>query len=287
MAKNGNECPVPSGVLVIIGGKENKGEEPDEEGKKENFVKLDVLKSFAELIKKNDAVLEIVSSASGEGEDLFKEYKKVFKDLGISKIGHINHQTRKEVMDDKLDERVQHADAVFFTGGDQLKLTSLYGGTRFLESLKSKYINQYFLIGGTSAGAMALSTPMIYAGDKEVEQIGGEIKITTGLEFLKDVCIDTHFVHRGRFVRMAQVVATNPTCIGVGIEEDTALIVRNGLESEVIGSGIVIVIEGFEIERSNMEEFGNKEPISVRDLRVHLLKRGDNYQIPQMNPPHK
>ena len=86
---------------------------------------------------------------------------------------------------------------------------------------------------------------------------------------------------------MAQVVATNPTCIGVGIDEDTALVVRNGLESEVIGSGIIIIIEGFHVEHSNMNEFSNKEPISIRDLRVHLLKKGDKYDIPQMNPPHK
>ena len=287
MANNGDECPVPAGVLVIVGGKENKGEEPKEQVKKENFVKLDVLKTFVELINKQDPVLEIVTSAGSEGKESFKEYKAIFKELGIPKCGHIHHKSRKDVLEDALDERVQQADAFFFAGGDQLLLTSLYGGTPFLQSLKLKYIDKRFVIGGTSAGAMALSTPMIYAGNKEVEQIGGEIKITTGLEFLKDVCIDTHFVHRGRFVRMAQVVATNPTCIGLGIEEDTALIVRNGVESEVIGSGIVIIIEGFHIGHSNMDELSNKEPISIRDLRVHLLKKGDKYKIPQMNPPHK
>jgi cyanophycinase len=287
MANNGDECPVPAGVLVIVGGKENKGEEPEEPVKKENFVKLDVLKNFVEIIKKPDPLLEIVTSASSEGQASFKEYKGLFKELGISKAGHIHHSNRKEVLEDSLEERVQEADAFFFTGGDQLLLTSLYGGTGFLQSLKSKYIDKYFVIGGTSAGAMALSTPMIYAGNKEVEQIGGEIKITTGLEFLKDVCIDTHFVNRGRFVRMAQVVATNPTCMGVGIEEDTALVVRNGVESEVIGSGIIIIIEGFDVEHSNMDEFSNKEPISIRNLRVHILKKGDKYTIPQMNPPHK
>ena len=287
MANNGDECPVPAGMLVIVGGKESKGEEPERQVKKENFVKLDVLKTFVELIKKQDPIIEIVTSAGSEGKESFEEYKALFKELGVSKSGHIHHTTRKEVLDDALDERVQQADALFFTGGDQLLLTSLYGGTAFLQSLKSKYIDKHFVIGGTSAGAMALSTPMIYAGNGQSEQIGGEIKITTGLEFLKDVCIDTHFVNRGRFVRMAQVVATNPTCIGVGIEEDTALIVRDGIESEVIGSGIIIIIEGFHIEHSNMEEFSNKEPISIRDLRVHLLKKGDKYKIPQMNPPHK
>ena len=133
---------------------------------------------------------------------------------------------------------------------------------------------------------MALSTPMIYAGNKEVQQISGEIKITTGLEFLKDVCIDTHFVDRSRFVRMAQVVETNPTCIGIGIEEDTAIIVRNGTETEVIGSGMVIIIDGFHIREANIDEFTERKVMSVRDLKVHILGRGNKYEIPQCNPPH-
>lgn len=140
----------------------------------------------------------------------------------------------------------------FFSGGDQLKLTSTYGGSTFLTELKRKYIRERIIVGGTSAGAMALSTPMIYAGNKEVEQITSQIKVTTGLEFLKDVCKDTHFVNRGRFVRMAQVIVTNPTCIGVGIEEDTALVVRNGIEAEV-GSGLIIIIDGFHIVDSNIK----------------------------------
>jgi cyanophycinase len=143
------------------------------------------------------------------------------------------------------------------------------------------------VLGGTSAGAMAMSTPMIFAGNKEVQQIAGEVKITTGLEFLKDVCVDTHFVDRGRFVRMAQVIATNPTCIGVGVEEDTAIIVTNGKEAEVIGSGVVIIIEGFNIQGSNILDFGNDKRIHIEDLNVKILSKGSKYHIPEDNPPHK
>ena len=127
------------------------------------------------------------------------------------------------------------ADAIFFAGGDQLLLTSLYGGSPFLTLLKERYIHHKFVIAGTSAGAMALSTPMIYAGNKDVQEVSGEIKVTTGLEFLKDVSVDTHFVQRSRFVRLAQVIATNPGCLGMGIEEDTAVVVRRGVEAEVAG----------------------------------------------------
>jgi cyanophycinase len=144
--------------------------------------------------------------------------------------------------DERLLGRTNKADAFFFTGGNQLLLTSLYGGSDFLTRLKERYIAEPIVVAGTSAGAMALSTPMIYAGSKEKQQLTGEIKITTGVEFLKDVCIDTHFVDRGRFIRMAQVIASNPTSTGIGIEEDTAILVRKGTEAEIIGSGTVLII---------------------------------------------
>ena len=191
------------------------------------------------------------------------------------------------MLDDALIERVNKADAFFLTGGDQLLLTSLYGGTKLLTRLKERYIKDKIVIAGTSAGAMALSTPMIYAGNKEKQQITGTIKITTGLEFLRDVCIDTHFIDRARFIRMAQVIATNPTSVGIGIEEDTAIIVRKGVEAEIIGNGVVTIIEGFEISDSNITEFGADEKIIICDLRVHLLAKGSTYRIPQINPPHK
>ena len=287
MAENQEQVPVPSGTLVIIGGSENKGDEPKEHVPEENFTPLEVLQYFVDTIHKENPQVEVVTTAGSEPDTAFREYKKLFKKLGVSTVGHIHHDNRREVLADQaLEERVKSADALFISGGDQLKLTSLYGGTTFLTRLKERYINHRFVIGGTSAGAMALSTPMIYAGSKDVEQTAGEIKVTTGLEFLKDVCIDTHFTHRGRFVRMAQVVVTNPTCIGMGVEEDTAVVVRNGREAEVIGTGTVIIIEGFYIADSNIFDFSEKQSISIRDLKVQILSRGNQYKIPQCNPLH-
>jgi cyanophycinase len=286
--KHRNNCPVPSSILVIIGGKENKGENaPENKELPGNFIRLEVLEAFVKLIPKKDPLIEVITTSSGEGEESYQDYVKVFNELGITTVNHIHHNSRKEILEDSLIERVNAADAFFFTGGDQLKLTSIYGGTEFLTALKERYIHEQIVIGGTSAGAMALSTPMIYAGNDEVQELGGEIKVTTGLEFMKDVCIDTHFVHRGRFIRMAQVVVTNPTCIGIGIEEDTAIIVRNSTEVEVIGTGIVVIIEGFEIEEFSMEDFTKKKPITIRNLKMHLLSGGDKYEVLQTNPPHK
>lgn len=283
-----NSCPVPTGSLVIIGGNENKGEEnPSNKKKPTDFIRLQVLETFKKQIHKKDPVVEVITTASSEGADMFRDYKKAFEQVGITNLGHLHHNNRKEVLADDLDERIRKADAFFFSGGDQLKLTSYYGGTRFLTHLKERYIREKVVIAGTSAGAMALSTPMIYAGNQEVQEMGGAIKITTGLEFLRDVCIDTHFVHRGRFVRMAQVIVTNPTCIGIGIEEDTAIVVHNGINAEVVGTGLVIVIEGFDIEEVNIADFTSDVPIKARNLKVHLLSDGDFYEIPQINPPHK
>ena len=286
--KTENHAPIPLGTLVVIGGKENKGEEgPENKKRPEDFIRLQVLQAFKDATKKKEPVIEIVTTASSEGEESFDGYKKVFGEIGITNVGHVHHNSRTEILDDPLLERIKNADAFFFSGGDQLLLTGIYGGTQFLTELKHRYINSPIVIAGTSAGAMALSTPMIYAGNQDVQEIGSQIKIAMGLEFMKDVCIDTHFVHRGRFIRMSQVVVTNPTSIGVGIEEDTCIMVRNGREMQVIGTGLVVVIEGFEIGETNIKEFSKDKPITARNLRVHILADGDKYEIPQMNPPHK
>jgi cyanophycinase len=286
--KKENHAPVPAGTLIVIGGKENKGQDgPENKQKPADFVKLEVLQAFKDATHKQKPLVEVVTTASSEGLESFNDYQKVFEKIGITNVGHIHHTTRQEVLDDPLLERIKKADAFFFSGGDQLLLTAIYGGSPFLTELKERYIRTPIVIGGTSAGAMALSTPMIYAGNEEVQELGGQIKVTMGLEFMKDVCIDTHFVHRGRFVRMAQVVITNPTSIGIGIEEDTCIMVQKGRRMRVAGTGPVVVIEGFEIKEANIKEFAEDKPVTARNLKFHLLSDGDEYEVPQINPPHK
>jgi cyanophycinase len=279
------KCVVPNGVLVIVGGHENKGEKAEKKVQGGHRSK-EILAAFVQLAGIEEPIIEVITSASAEGEESFKDYQNAFNALGVKQIGHIHHDKRAEALGNDLIERLNNANAVYFSGGDQLKLTSIYGGTALLLRLKERYMEERLVLGGTSAGAMAFSTPMIFAGNQDVQQIAGEIKITTGLEFLKDVCIDTHFVDRGRFVRMAQVVATNPTCVGIGIEEDTGIIVRNGRDAEVTGSGVVIIIEGFNITDSNILNYGARASIQIHDLNVSILSKGSIYQIPRLNPPH-
>jgi cyanophycinase len=286
--KTENHAPVPAGMLIVIGGKENKGQDsPENKKKPSDFVKLQVLKAFKEATHKENPLVEVVTTASSEGPESFKDYQKVFEKIGITNVGHIHHNTRQEILDDPLIKRIKKADAFFFSGGDQLLLTAIYGGSEFLTELKERYIQTPIVIAGTSAGAMALSTPMIYAGNKEVQELGGQIKVAMGLEFMKDVCIDTHFVHRGRFVRLAQVVITNPTSIGIGIEEDTCIVVQKGRQMQVVGTGLVVVIEGFDIKEANIKDFADDKPVTARNIKFHLLSDGDKYEVPQINPVHK
>ncbi|MBS7564063.1 cyanophycinase [Mucilaginibacter sp. Bleaf8] len=284
-----NSCPVPNGILVIIGGAEDKGQQEDKEKESAELdpERMQVLKTFMEVMGVDDPHIEVITSASSEGEESFKDYQQAFQQMGAKTINHIHHDERGEINFGELEERLNKAHGVFFSGGDQLKLTSLYGGTKTLYLLKQRYIHDGLIIAGTSAGAMAMSTPMIYQGVGKEEMIAGHVKITTGLEFLRDVCIDTHFVNRGRFVRMAQVIATNPTSIGMGIEENTAVIIRNGKDAEIIGGGVVIIINGYNSRGTNIAQASNDEMVTIRGLQVDILSKGEKYEIPEINPPHK
>jgi cyanophycinase len=247
-----------------------------------------VLKEFVSLIKVDKPVIMLITSAGSEDvADTFKEYKEIFEKYANCTVSHIHHDKREEIDEVACEEQIKVANAVFIAGGDQLKLTSVYGGTSFLFLLKHRYIYDELVVGGTSAGAMVLSTPMIYAGTGQNEMIAGAVKITTGFEFLRDVCIDTHFVERGRAVRLAQVIATNLSTIGWGIEEDTAVIVRNGTEAIITGSGVVLIMDGKESFGNTVTKFDDEMKISIRNLKVSILAKGEQFIIDQMNPPHK
>lgn len=240
-------------------------------------------------LRKKHPHIEVITTAGAaeDAQETFTAYKNAFKKLGAQEVGHIHHNSRSDIDEEAMRERIHKANGIFMSGGDQLKLTSTYGGTSFLMDLKEGYLHKKLTVGGTSAGAMALSTPMIFAGTGEDEMIAGGVKITTGMEFLKDVCIDTHFVHRGRFVRMAQVIATNPASIGIGIEEDTAIVITEGLKGKVVGSGVVIIIDGVKSQSSNIVDFNEEKKLTVRDLNVSILSRDETFEIPQRNPPHQ
>ncbi|MFN8317427.1 MAG: cyanophycinase, partial [Chitinophagales bacterium] len=186
---------------------------------------------------------------------------------------------RKQAMDPATVQRLKDCDAIMFSGGNQLRLTAIYGGTEFLDILKKRYQNENFVIAGTSAGAMAMSSTMIYQGNAERAHLKGEVKITTGLAFIDGVIIDSHFNKRGRFARLAQAVAANPSCLGIGLSEDTGVVITNGTQFETIGSGAVFLFDGRQIEQSNIADIEEGSPFSVQNLVVHIMENSNRYDL--------
>ncbi len=166
-----------------------------------------------------------------------------------------------------------------FTGGDQLRLTSILGGTPFDTILLDKYKNTDFMYAGTSAGAAAASTNMIYQGSSSEALLKGEVKITSGLGLIDGVIIDTHFVKRGRIGRLFQAVVGNPKVLGIGLGEDTGLLITNGLQMEAIGSGLVIVVDGREIKDTNLTQIAIGKPISINHLITHVMSKYDKFDL--------
>ena len=223
----------------------------------------------------------IIPTAVPDPEPGVRDYVDLFTSLGVETVEVLNIQSREEANSPDCVAVLDRADGVFFTGGDQLRLTALLGGTPWLRRLKERYTHEEIVIAGTSAGATAMSTPMIYQGRDNSGMRKDEIHVTTGLQFLHDVAIDTHFVARGRIIRMAQIIATNPGCIGLGLEEDTAVLISKGRELEVIGRGMAVLLDGHACTGNTIYEIAPGEVFSIRDLRLHLLAHGQHYTLPE------
>ena len=271
-------CPPPRGILIAIGGHEDKtpapGNDPEAESAPDS-----ILRRFVDELRGEGPVL-VVAIASEEPNAAAKDYVDIFKSLKVARVEVVGFTERAQAADEAALALLDEAAGIMFTGGDQLRLTALLGGTPWLRRLKERYTHHEIVIAGTSAGATAMSTPMIYQGRDNSGMLKDEIHVTTGLQFLHDVAIDTHFVARGRIIRMAQIIATNPGCIGLGLEEDTGGVVTRGQELEVIGSGVVTVVDGQGCTATNIHLIEPGHPFSIRDLRVHILNAGERYTLP-------
>jgi cyanophycinase len=289
-----SSCPAPRGILIAIGGHEDKSAAPSHAGdSKAHEVDLEaqyttssILQRFVDELRGKKNIL-VVPIASQEPKEAAKDYIDVFNTMKVGKIEVFDLQDRIQGHDEESLKQLEEADGFMFTGGDQLRLTALLGGTPWLRRLKERYTLDEIVIAGTSAGAAAMSTPMIYQGRDNQGMMKDEIHVTTGLQFLHDVAIDTHFVARGRIIRMAQIIATNPGCIGLGLEEDTGVVVTGGREMEVIGSGVVTVVDGHDCTDTNIHRVKPGQAITIRDLRVHILSSGERYTLPVQEDLHR
>lgn len=276
---------IPKGILLAIGGKESKSEEERPESQEENnsFISEQILKRFVKELKGSSPLVLVIPAASSDPEPIAQDYIKLFRSLGAENVQVVDIRTREDAKDPEKLKMVDKAAGIMFTGGDQLRLTSILGGSPFLERIKERYMKEKLVVAGTSAGASAMSTNMIYKGEAQGGMLKDEMSSTAGLDLLKNVAIDTHFIDRGRIIRMAQAVAQNPGCIGIGLEEDTAILVKNGVEVEVVGSGLVTILDGMDISSTDIYEIASGDPFTIYDLKMHLLGNGKTYTIPAFN----
>jgi len=274
---------IPKGKLIAIGGAEDKGTHPEKEtfyhATNLNFFERGILRRIVEEAGGPSARIEIVTTASVIPYEVGENYLDAFGKIGCVNIGIMHIRTRDDAMQEEYIERIKTCDCVMFSGGNQLRLTAVFGGTEFLRICKQRYQSDSFVIAGTSAGAMAMSNTMIYEGNATRAHLKGEVKITTGLGFMSNVIFDSHFEKRGRFVRLVQAVSANPSSIGIGLGEDTGMLITEGNKMEAIGSGLVIIIDGHEIRHSNIADIPEGNPISVENLKVHFCEKGNGYLV--------
>jgi cyanophycinase len=272
----------PKGKLIAVGGAEDKGtdlETGEVHRSNLNFFELGILRRIVEEAGGPSSRIEVVTTASMIPYEVGDNYLNAFGKIGCTNIGLLHIRTRHDAMNKEYIDRIQNCDAVMFSGGNQMRLSVTDGGTEFLTVLKKRYWEENFLVAGTSAGAMAMSNTMIYEGNAARAHLKGEVKMTTGLGFIDSVIIDSHFEKRGRFGRLAQAVATNPSCIGIGLGEDTGMLITDGNKMEAIGSGLVVIIDGHDILHNNIADIPDGNPISIENMKVHFCEKGNGYMV--------
>lgn len=254
------------GKLLIIGGNEDKSGD------------CTILREFVALSGGRDSCIAVMTTATQLPDEVGQEYRAIFWDMGARVVDVINVEKRCGSFDDSLVRRFRDYSGVFFTGGDQLRLTSILGGSKIDEAIRDCY-RRGGVIAGTSAGASVMSHTMIVGGDSSDTPKKSATTLAEGMGLLDKVVIDQHFAQRGRINRLLAVIAQNPNVLGVGIDEDTALVVETGDFCRVIGSQTVTVLDGRDILHSNISESSRLEPLALTNVLLHILPQGFGYDI--------
>ena len=258
-------------ALIIIGGKEDRAA---------NKI---ILGEVARRVGSGKLVVSTVAMP-GETKQVFAEYENAFRGLGVKHVYNLEIRDRGEATLDSKVKILDEAKALFFTGGDQVKITSQIGDTQVFERIHEIY-NDGGVIAGTSAGASALSeTMLVEGGDEESHVIGGSVRMAPGLGLIGGVIIDQHFTERGRVGRLIGAVAQNPKNLGIGIDEQTAIVVERGNGFYVLGSGAVYVIDGSGVTYSNIAEEALNKTLSIYNVTMHVLSQGDRFDLITRKP---
>ena len=265
------------GTLIPIGGNEDKGLTEDDSYILD-YVKEGILSHVVEESGGPTANILVLPAASSIPIEVGENYMSAFDTLGCKNVTIM--QTKDKLETDKPEhlELLAKADCVMFSGGDQSKISSKVMGTKFHELLLEKYHHQKFVVAGTSAGAMVMAEEMIAGGSAKEAFVKGAVRMSKGLSLIPELIIDTHFIQRGRFGRITEAVAKFPKLVGLGLAEDTGLIIKND-RFEVIGSGMVIVFDGRRLIHNNHAILEDGTPLSITGLRTHILSNGDRFNI--------
>jgi cyanophycinase len=260
----------PKGCLIIIGGHEDRDPAGDRA----------ILREVARHVRGGKLVLATVASHQPEG--YFDEYQKAFADLDVGELVELYVEERAEAHDREKLSVLDDAAGVFFSGGDQLRITSQIGDTGIEAKVRRLY-ERGGVVAGTSAGASVMSETMLIKGTSRETHRIGDLHMAPGMGLIRDVIIDQHFAERGRFGRLIGAVAHNPRVLGLGLDEDTAAVVA-GDSFRVIGSGAVYVVDGADVSYCNVAEARAECALSMHDVRVHVLSDNDTFDLKTRRP---
>jgi len=235
------------------------------------------------LEKKSDPRVAVMTVATNDPEAAARKYTGLFRTLKAKHVDVVDVSVREDSFDEKSLKKIEAADAIFFTGGDQLNITSLLGGSPLHELIQKRSSDGDVLIAGTSAGAAMMSSSMIISGESDAAPTVSGVEIAPGMNMVPDTVIDSHFSERGRHGRLLTAVAHSPQVLGLGIDERTAMVVRNG-EFSVIGQGAVTVVDGSQMEYSDLPYRKNSEAIGMFGVDIHVLPNGYSYSIKERKP---
>lgn len=276
--------PAPKGTLVLIGGSEDRGpavNRPAIYDYLAEYQEQEILRYLIAQTGLRTPRIAVVVSASEIPREMGEMYFTAFRHLDIAPhyVDVLDIRDPETANLDVAQEWLRAANIVLFSGGDQSRLAEIFTGTRFVDTLRHRYQHEPLIVAGTSAGSMALPTTILYRGTRTEAMISGEVELGDGLGLLDGCVVDTHFISRGRFSRLAQAVITSPTHLGIGLSEDTALVIRHGTQAECLGSGMAVVIDGNHIGTSNAAYVPEGAPLYVEGLRVHCLVRGNRFDL--------
>lgn len=263
---------------MVIGGAEDK------------YNERRILKKFLELAGGEKAEVLIVPVASDFPEFASDIYVQAFRRLGVANPRVLRATSRQDVISIDANALLDGVTGVFITGGDQMRLVSILGGTTFAQKLRQMVSETNLVLAGTSAGAAGMSTSMIVRGEATSHPQRNSVSLSPGLGFLKNIIIDQHFTERGRISRLITAVSYNPYNLGIGIDENTAIILDKEGILEVFGAGTVTIVDGSQISYNEIAEVGDHQSFSVCGVQLNILGDGllyDYFGRTPVQPPNE